>query len=148
MIAKAAPHQLIPRAGLTELVTEVMAKREYLARLECPLSLDNFLAAITALPDPCPDRQAADAIVRVLRDHGYAGLLLPELEAGWELRWPGPEQDAPVAGQDDGEWMPACQWCGEPCNSREARYCKPSHRNAAWKRRQREQRQREQQRDG
>jgi hypothetical protein len=154
---------LIPKSGLTALVTTVMAKRDYLsagphmtrteAGWERPallpadrgIRLADFLEAINPLPDPCPDRQAAIAICGVLRDRGHH-FLLTALDEQWTARFmPEPEQDVPAdpatdSGIPDGK-LPIrhCAKCGAAYRPKRASsvYCGQNCRSAAYAARQR-----------
>lgn len=121
---------LIPLQDLREIVTTVMAGRDYLSAgpYRCrdetgwlPLAplpedqglrLSDFLTAIAPLPDPCPAPDAAIAICKVIRDRGHR-FLLSELDAQWAARWPEPEQDAPDASPSPGS-ASRCQVCSKP----------------------------------
>ena len=150
-----ADTRMVPVAGLREIVTAIMAGREHMGmepvirrvdggwkHYPLPegqgLTLDHFLTAIADLPDPCPELQAAEAVVQVITDRGYRWLVT-ELGAEWECRWPGPEQETP---DDTGvpDYLPRCAHCGNGIPAERgprARFCKNSHRVAAAKKRKR-----------
>jgi hypothetical protein len=138
--------RLIPLAALRDMLAAVMRGREYLSRepymrrdetgwlplAELPadegLRLSDFLDVIRDLPDPCPELQAAEAIVQVIRDRGHAALLRSELEAEWERRWPDPVEAVPAAIPD---FALLCQWCGNAIPAErgpKAKFCRASHR--------------------
>jgi hypothetical protein len=105
----------------------------------------------SALPEPdnegtLDSQEAALSILSVIgerlsypytlrRDHLVKRLTeeAEEYELAHGLADTGVPQDA---GQQS--WMPKCQYCGEPCKDKRARYCRPSHRQQAYKRRKRD----------
>lgn len=140
--------RLIPKSGLTELITSVMKGRSHLAEepyvtrgehgwispRELPpdrgIRLDDFERVITGLPDPCPEPQAAEAVCQVIRDRGHRHLL-GELDDQWESRWPAPEETVPEAVPDSASFVLKCGWCGNPiplARGKMARWCSNSHR--------------------
>ncbi len=155
---------LIPLHELTEVLTDLMRGREYLARepflrrrgdetgwepapLPLPpdqgLRLSDFEDAITHLPDPCPEQQAAEAILAVFRQRGPGSFLGKELTDLCEQKWPGPEavpasDESPAAAVS----VLKCAWCSAPiplARGPQARFCKNSHRINAHRAKKREQ---------
>jgi hypothetical protein len=154
MTTVTAPHRLISLAELRDMLAEVMKSRGYLAaephisygedgwqppRPLPPgqgLRLSDFTAAISGLPDPCPDTQAAQAIVAVFAERGNHWLV-DIMDAEWEKRWPS-GQDAPAKAEPGAPWLPMCAYCGEkPVTDKRAKFCSRAHRQAAYKRRKR-----------
>jgi hypothetical protein len=154
----------IPLADLKGIVARALAPGDYAhatgwidghpAEVDTPaahmVNLDILTADLTPDDSGTVDKaEAASAILRVieerllphpytLRAHSLVKRLTEEAERYEGLAGtPSPDDRQ----QDTAEWMPVCQWrgCGQRCKSRQARYCKPSHRNAAYKARKREQ---------
>jgi hypothetical protein len=103
---------------------------------------------LRGLPDPAPKRAIEEAIVAVLRNLSWREQGVQRItEALTDLQRkgviPGGSPDQPPAEPGTvpparGEWRPRCQWCGEPCRTVNARFCKQAHRQAAYEQRKRD----------
>jgi hypothetical protein len=147
--------RLIPLGELREVLADLMRGRAYMAEEpyitregdswvhprplppDKGLRLSNFLDAISPLPDPARESEIAAALIPVFQQRGF-DFLAAEFAALCDQKWPDPDKAEPDSGKQDTDgWMPRCAWCGERCNDQRARYCRPSHRQQAYKKRKR-----------
>jgi len=91
---------------------------ETVTRLTARHARDVLTAMLEAVPDNAERNRLVPVITRACEQAEQ------RLEAGE------PDSGAPA-------WMPKCGYCGQPCKHKTARYCTPSHRQQAYKKRKR-----------
>lgn len=150
----------IPLTALKDIITRAMQPGDYAhdtawingGPVEVDTPEQHIMTAgilFAALPEPGPggtvdQQEAATSILRVIsgrltgayiiRAHSLVSRLT-EISEEYEQAHGVPVHAEPAPGILSG--MPRCGYCGQPCKHKLARYCTPSHRQQAYKKRKR-----------